>query len=147
MVWLTMTAAVAAGVSWLLIAKVLGDTQNTATLATLLMAGINWLAALAGAAMVAAVASKGAMAVVIAYFGGATVRFMLNLFTVVVLALVLTFDMEVIVVALAVAYLPLLLVEAGLIGWYLWQQDDQSKDGVKTDDTQTTTLNITEAVA
>lgn len=142
MVWLTMTAAVAAGVSWLCIAKVLGDTQSTATLATLSMAGVNWLAALAGIVMIAAVASKGSLAVVIAYFGGATVRFALNLFTVVVLALVLTYDIKVIVVALAAAYLPLLLVEAGLIGWFLWQQDDQAKN-----DTQTATLNITEAVA
>lgn len=148
---LTTTAAIAAGVSWLVIAKVLGDTHNTATLASALLVGINWLAAVAGIAMVAAVSSKGGLAVVVAYFGGAAVRFLLNLLTVVILSVVLSFELQVIVVALAAAYLPLLLVEAALIGWHLWQLDDTAQSNThnvdKKVDQQMTTLNITEAVA
>ena len=127
MFWLTVMAVVATGASWLVIAKVLGETQNTATLASGLLVGINWLAACAGAAMVAAVASKGGLGVVVAYFGGAAVRFLLNLLTIVTMSVVLEFELAVIVVALAAAYLPLLLVEVSFIGWFLWQQDNASK--------------------
>lgn len=131
------------------------STKTGAFQITAMFAFVNWLAAALGLVLVAMVSDKGSLAVMLAYFGGATLRMAMNLATAVALMLA-SMNLLTILVALGMNYLPLLAGESGLIGKYLWQQgeaDDQASSQAKHNgqhnaqaDTQTM-AHVTETVA
>ena len=108
------------------------------------LVAINFLAAAIGLGLVALVAPRGPMAVLVAYFIAASARFFLNILALVALLVVAELPMLPVVAALAFAFLPLLLVEAGLISLHLWRHDDTTSQATATP--KSTTV-LTEAVA
>jgi hypothetical protein len=116
-------------------------TSADASLTLMLLMGVNWLIASLGLVLVAGVARQGPMVATMAYFAGASVRFIGNLLVIGFLVLAREVDILTIFIVLAFAYLPLLLVEAGMIGAYLWRQDGAARAQ------QAGAHSITEAVA
>lgn len=132
-----LLAAVACGAVLNFVAPAVVDADLT----LMLLMGVNWAIASLGLILVASVAKQGAMVTTLAYFAGASVRFIGNLLAIAFLVLSREVDILTIFIVLAFAYLPLLLVEAGMIGAYLWRQDGAARAQ------QAGAHSITEAVA
>lgn len=91
--------------------------------ASLVLAGVNVVVAMTALVMACMVAPQGAMAVTVAFLAGGMARFVANLLAVVLLAVVMQVSYAWIVGLLALAYLPVLVMETAIVGRHLWQQD------------------------
>lgn len=114
--------ALAAGVLAVLIVGMI-DNSRTAMNAALVMAGVSWAACVLGILPVALLGPLGVMPTIFSYFGGAVVRVVLSLIAAVIAVQGARLPALPVAVALMTMYLPLLFVEAGLVGKYLWSKD------------------------
>lgn len=114
--------ALAAGVLAVLIVGMI-DNSQPAMRAALVMAGVSWVACVLGILPVALLGPLGVMPTIFAYFGGAVARVVLSLLAAIVAVRLAHLPPLPVAAALMVMYLPLLFVEAGLVGKYLWSKD------------------------
>jgi hypothetical protein len=121
LVWLTATALLAAGVSWLsLVLAAHEPGQVTLAVGTLL--GLNGFCAILGVALVALLSGHSHTAATVIHMAAAVCRFLCNLLAVLMLILVADISVNMTLLALAFAYFPLLVVETWLVGRFMWQQ-------------------------
>ncbi len=112
-------AGAAAGLALLL------EVRGGFVASMLIVAGLAAVFSIASIVPVAMAGSKGRMATVIAYFAGASLRFIAAL-AIVLIAVLKGHDAVAVITGLSV-YLPLLAVEAALSGRYLWLKDESMK--------------------
>lgn len=91
--------------------------------AALTMAVISWGVSVTSMLPVAVLGPLGVMPTIFAYFGGATMRLMLSLAAAVAAVKFAALPPLAVGLSLTVMYLPLLFVEAGFVGRYLWAKD------------------------
>jgi len=117
-----LAAALLTPASWF-VAGVVGDKAQAmgATLFALVLVGG---LALLSLVPVAILERRGVMATVVAWFAAMLVRLPACLIAAAVAVRCGTFDGPTLAVTLGVFYVPLLLVEAGLVGRHLWHKDD-----------------------
>ena len=87
------------------------------------MAAVVWLSCLLSLGPVIVLGSRGVGPTVWAYFVGAAVRVVICLMAAVVLVKRLAYPLEPVMITLVMLYLPMLFVEAGFVGRYLWLKD------------------------
>lgn len=114
--------ALASGVLALLVVGMIDDTQP-ARRATLVMAGVSWVACVLGILPVAILGPLGVMPTIFAYFGGAAARVVMSLLAAIAAVQVARLPALPVAAALMTMYLPLLFVEVGFVGKYLWAKD------------------------
>lgn len=116
-------AAVAAGLLAGLVLPMIYGRDPLVGQAVLVMSAAAWASAMLGVLPVALLGPHGVMPTVYGYFIGAALRIVLSLAAGVVAVRVLALPMEPVALTLVGVYLPLLFIEAGIVGRYLWQKD------------------------
>ena len=120
-VWLT-AVALAAGAVAALIARAWTGAVDAAH-AAVFSAVVTWAAAILGLIPVAKAGPQGVDATVRAYFIGMAGRLLLCLGAGAVGVYILALRADALLLSLAATYLPLLFVEAALVGRYVWLKD------------------------
>lgn len=91
--------------------------------AVTVMAVVVWASALAAVVPVSLLGPRGLMPAVWAYFGGAALRIVICLVAAVACVLAARLPAACVAVSLVAVYLPLLFIEAGMVGRYVWLKD------------------------
>ena len=123
---LILAAALLTPVSWFA-AGVVGDRAQAMDATLFALAVVGGLALLS-LVPVAILERRGVMATVVAWFAAMLVRLPACLIAAAVMVRGGTFDGRTLAATLGVFYVPLLLVEAGLVGRYLWHKDDAQSE-------------------
>ncbi|MEX0774886.1 MAG: hypothetical protein WD042_04125 [Phycisphaeraceae bacterium] len=122
---ITALGAVLLALAWLLVPHFFAG--NAYALAAPIGAAVVWLTVSASLLGVAAAAPFGVMPTVYAWFIGMFLR----MFVCLAAAWVVTgrgwVDGPPLAAALAIPYLPMLLAEAGFVGWHLWHRDASAR--------------------
>lgn len=128
---LTAMAAVLYAAAAFIIPAIFSHSQG-ALAGVSAMACVAWLSLLLSVVPVAAVGRFGVMPAVYAYFFGAAARFVIGLAALAVMVKVMNLPAGPVAVTLAWMYIPLLFLEAGLVGRYIWQKDFLNKNTAST---------------
>jgi len=122
---MTVAAAVLIVVIAWLAPRLAGDAADAqgARRAVWVLGCLVWASALLSLAPVWALGPRGVMATAYGYFGGAALRLILCLGGGIAIGKALDVSTQVVIVALAGVYVPLLMIEVGFVGRYMWLKD------------------------
>ncbi len=118
----TGSALALAAIAWFLTPAFVGDREAAHT-AVVACGLIIWLLTVITLLPVGLVGSRGVMPTVYAWFGGMAVRLPAALVASIAMQRFYELPVNAVFASLAVYYLPLVMIEAGLVGRYLWRKD------------------------